>query len=106
MSVSQAAKRNKILAQKSPENDSIERSPAKTLIGLQGFELLRQSLDLTDDEEDWLRTAGEIFAKQTKAILEKWRAVIAVHEHLGRYCPAGEKKARQSRPSGRTSSPN
>ena len=94
MSGSQTAKRKKVLADEIPAYHDSDPS-AKTPVGLDECEILRQGLALTEDEQDWLRAASQVLANQTKAFLEKWRAVIALHCRSVRYCANGQKDRRQ-----------
>jgi hypothetical protein len=83
MSASQAAKPKKAVTAEFPEYDYDDPSGAKSR--LHEFQLLRQSAGLSEDDEDWLRAAGEVLANQTKALVAKWRAVTAAHPHSAEY---------------------
>ena len=71
-------------------------------ISVEEFDLLKQSAGFTHDDERWLHAAGEVLKGQTKALVGKWRGVIAVHPHLAKYSlrPNGEKDPRYSEQSG------
>ena len=75
---------------------------AKSPITLQEFEQLKRSATFTEEDEHWLRVAGDILADQTEELVGKWREVIAAQNHLARYSqkPDGEKDARYSERSG------
>ncbi len=75
---------------------------AKSPITLQEFEQLKHSATFTEEDERWLRVAGDILADQTEELVGKWREVIAAQNHLARYSqkPDGEKDARYSERSG------
>ena len=75
---------------------------AKSPINEEEFERLRQSAGFTQEDEDWLRVAGEILAHQTKELVQKWRDVIAALPHLARYSkrPDGQKDAHYSEATG------
>ncbi len=75
---------------------------AKSPINPRELEQLKQSTGLTEDDEQWLRRAGEILADQTQAVVEKWRAVISAHPHLAKYAlrPDGQKDPHYSEASG------
>lgn len=75
---------------------------AKSPINVQEFELMKQSAGFTKEDEGWLHAAGEVLADQTKALVGKWREVIAAHPHLAKYSqrPNGEKDPRYSADSG------
>lgn len=49
------------------------------------LELLKQSVGLTDDDQHYLRRAGEVLADQTEKLVERWRSVISSHPHLAQY---------------------
>lgn len=90
------------VAEEIPSYDYGEPSAAKSPISMKEFALLKQSANFTEEDEDWLRTAGEVLANQTKKLVEKWRTVLAAHPHLARYSqrPDGQKDPRYSEPSG------
>ena len=55
---------------------------AKSPITLQEFEQLKHSATFTEEDEHWLRMAGDILADQTEELVGKWREVIAAQNHL------------------------
>jgi hypothetical protein len=40
---------------------------------------------MTEEDERYLRVAGEALADQTAELVGRWRAIIAAHPHLARY---------------------
>ena len=75
-------------------------------ITMQEFEVMRQSAAFDEEDEQWLRVAGEVLADRAKALAGKWRDIIAAHPHLARYSqrPDGEKDPHCSETSGPASS--
>jgi hypothetical protein len=49
------------------------------------FELLRQTVLFSDDDERYLRMAGEVLADQTEQVLDVWYGFVAGHPHLVAY---------------------
>jgi hypothetical protein len=49
------------------------------------LECLKQTVTLTDEDIQHLRTAGDILENQTDEIIDKWRAVIGSQPHLAHY---------------------
>lgn len=66
------------------------------------LELLKQSVGLTDDDQHYLRRAGEVLADQTEKLVERWRSVISSHPHLAQYSkrPDGQPDPHYSHASG------
>lgn len=66
---------------------------AKSPINAQEFESLKQSAGFNEEDIRWLRVAGDVLFDQTKALIGKWREVVAAHPHLAKYSqtPEGEK---------------
>lgn len=75
---------------------------ARSPITPKGLELLKQSVGFTDEDERYLRTAGEVLAEQTEKLVERWRAVISAHLHLAQYSkrPDGQPDPHYSHDSG------
>lgn len=75
---------------------------ARSPITPKGLELLKQSVGFTDEDERYLRTAGEVLAEQTEKLVERWRAVISAHPHLAQYSkrPDGQPDPHYSHDSG------
>jgi len=79
-----------------------EPSVAKSPITRRELELLKESVGFTDEDERYLRTAGEVLGDQTEKLVERWRAVIAAHPHLAQYSkrPDGQSDPHYSQDSG------
>jgi hypothetical protein len=58
---------------------------AKSPVTTDDLKLLKQSVGLTDEDERYLRIAGEVLSDRTEELVGRWRAVIAAHLHLARY---------------------
>ena len=58
---------------------------AKSPITTEDLKLLKQSVGMTEEDERYLRVAGEALADQTAELVGRWRAIIAAHPHLARY---------------------
>ena len=62
------------------------REVARSPLSLQDLESLKISAGFTEDDERYLRLAGEVLADQTKQIVEHWRAgIIAGIPNLARH---------------------
>ena len=85
MSKSQTMEAVKTVADKIPGYDYGSPNVAKSPINVQEFELLKESAGFTEQDEHWLRIAGEVLADQTKELVGKWRDVIASQPHLARH---------------------
>lgn len=92
----------KMVAEEIPGYNYGSADVAKSPITTQELEQLKQSTGFTEEDEQWLRLAGEVLAEQTAALVEKWRDVIAAHPHLARYSlrPDGQKEPHYSEASG------
>ena len=65
----------------------------KSSISLQELEQIKISVGFTEEDERYLRLAGEVLGDQTKQIVEHWRSgIIASIPHLARHSrgPGGE----------------
>lgn len=60
---------------------TVPRSP----VTLAELALLKQAVSLTDEDERWLRRAGQVLADRTDAVVDAWREVIAANPHLACY---------------------
>jgi hypothetical protein len=78
--------------------DQVTPSP----ISLGEWEHLKQAATFGEEDERYLRLAGEVLADQTAAIVRCWRGVIAAQPHLARYSagPDGHPDAHYSSASG------
>ena len=75
----QITKNVRLVAPEIPGYNYGSTEVVKSPITPQELEQLKQSTGFTEDDEQWLRRAGEVLAGQTKAVVEKWRAVISAH---------------------------
>jgi hypothetical protein len=75
---------------------------ASSPISVRDLERLRQSVDFTDEDQRYLRLAGEVLADQTEELVNKWRGVISRTPHLAQYSlrPDGKPDAHYSSNSG------
>ena len=98
----QTTKNVRLVAPEIPGYNYGSTEVVKSPITPQELEQLKQSTGFTEDDEQWLRRAGEVLAGQTKAVVEKWRAVISAHPHLAKYSlrPDGQKDPQYSEASG------
>jgi len=102
MNRSQTMEKTRMVADEIPGYDYGSPNIAKSPITVNELEQLKQSTGFTNEDERWLRIAGEVLADQTKSLVEKWRAVNAAHPHLARYSqrPDGQKNSHYSEVSG------
>ena len=61
-------------------DDSLLRSP----VSLEELDALEQAAGLTQEDHQWLRTAGEILAPRAERIVDRWRTVIGSQPELAR----------------------
>ena len=75
---------------------------AKSPVSLPDLELLKKTVNFTDEDHKYLRIAGEVLADQTEEVVKKWRGVIAANPHLAQYSlgPEGKPDAHYSAGSG------
>ena len=63
----------------------------RSSVSVQEFENLKITAGFTQEDEGWLRLAGEVLAGQTARIVEHWRSrIIAGIPHLARHSRATE----------------
>jgi protoglobin len=91
-----------MVAEDIPGYDYGAASAAHSPITIKELEQLKQSAGFTNEDERWLRIAGEVLTGRTKALVEKWRSVISAHPHLAQYSqtPDGQKDPRYGEASG------
>jgi hypothetical protein len=58
---------------------------ARSPISLGDLELLKKTVNFTEEDQRYLRMAGEVLANQTEEVVKKWRGVIAANPHLAQY---------------------
>jgi hypothetical protein len=92
----------KLVAKEIPGYNYGTADVAKSPITPQELEQLKRSSGFTEEDERWLRRAGDILASRTEALVNQWRAVISAHPHLARYSlrPDGQKDSHYSEASG------
>lgn len=75
---------------------------ARSPISLGDLELLKKTVNFNDEDQKYLRMAGEVLASQTEEVVKKWRGVIAANPHLAQYSlgPDGKPDAHYSEDSG------
>lgn len=60
---------------------SVPRSP----VSLEDLDLLKQSVLFTQEDERYLRMAGQVLADQLEQVLDVWYGFVAAHPHLVYY---------------------
>ncbi len=75
---------------------------ARSPVSLADLELLKKTVNFTEEDQRYLRMAGEVLASQTEEVVKKWRGVIAANPHLAQYSlgPEGKPDAHYSADSG------
>lgn len=58
---------------------------ATSPLSLEEFELLKKAVMFTEEDEHWLRRAGEVLADQVDEILDLWYGWVGSHPHLVYY---------------------
>src|SRR5260370_39602493 len=71
---------------------------ARSPVSLADLELLKKTVNFTEEDLRYLRMAGEVLASQTEEVVKKWRGVIAANPHLAQYSlgPEGKPDAHYS----------
>lgn len=59
----------------------IARSP----LGMEELDLLKQTVLFTGEDEEYLRMAGEVLEDQTDEVLDLWYGFVGSHPHLTHY---------------------
>jgi hypothetical protein len=90
------------VAQEIPGYTYGTREAAKSTVSLSDLELLKKAVNFTEEDQRYLRFAGEVLADQTEEVIKKWRGVIASNPHLAQYSfgPDGKPDAHYSAESG------
>ena len=67
---------------------TIARSP----LGIEDLDLLKRTVLFADEDEEYLRLAGEVLEDQLEEVLDLWYGFVGSHQHLIRYFsdPDGE----------------
>jgi Protoglobin len=58
---------------------------AKSPVSVADLELLKKTVNFNEEDQKYLRMAGEVLADQTEEVVKKWRSVIAANPHLAQY---------------------
>ncbi len=58
---------------------------ARSPLGLEDLDLLKQTVLFTAEDEEYLRLAGEVLEDQTDEVLDLWYGFVGSHPHLIRY---------------------
>ena len=76
----------KTIAPEMPECACCETDGAAPLpISLADLEKLKQSIGFTQEDEKYLHLAGAVLADQTRALVDKWRGIIAGTPHFQKH---------------------
>jgi len=75
---------------------------AKSPVSPADLELLKKTVNFTEEDQKYLHMAGEVLADQTEEVVKRWRGVIAANPHLAQYSlgPEGKPDAHYSADSG------
>ncbi len=67
---------------------TVARSP----LGIEDLELLKQTVLFSDEDEEYLRLAGDVLESQADEVLDLWYGFVGSHPHLIHYFsdPEGE----------------
>ena len=67
---------------------TVARSP----LGMEDLDLLKQTVLFTEEDEEYLRLAGDVLEDQADEVLDLWYGFVGSHPHLIRYFsdPDGE----------------
>lgn len=68
------------------------REAARSPVSPADLELLKKTVNFTDEDQAYLRMAGEVLAEQTEEVVKRWRSVIAANPHLAQYSLSPEGK--------------
>ena len=66
---------------------------AQSPVSLEDFELLKQAVLFTEEDEKYLRMAGQVLADQVEEILDLWYNFVGSHSHLVYYFTDGQGNA-------------
>ena len=72
---------NKSIAGYTYGKETVSRSP----VSMEDLELLKKSVLFTEEDEKYLRMAGEVLADQVEEILDLWYGFVGSHPHLVYY---------------------
>lgn len=68
--------------------DAVAHSP----LSLHDLELLKQTVLFSQDDEKYLRMAGEVLGDQIDAVLDLWYSFVGSHPHLAAYFSTPDQK--------------
>lgn len=63
---------------------------AKSPLSIEEFELLKQTVLFTEEDEKYLHLAGEVLQDQIEAVLDLWYSFVGSHSHLAYYFSKAE----------------
>jgi hypothetical protein len=71
------------------------QATARSPLSLEDLELLKQTVLFTEEDEEYLRLAGDVLEDQVDEVLDLWYGFVGSHPHLIRYFagPGGEPNA-------------
>src|SRR5215210_3769179 len=71
------------------------QATARSPLGLEDLDLLKQTVLFTEEDEEYLRLAGDVLEDQVDEVLDLWYGFVGSHPHLIRYFagPSGEPNA-------------
>ena len=61
------------------------QAPGKSPLGIGNLDLLKQTVLFTEEDEDYLRLAGDVLEDQADKLLDLWYGFVGSHPHLIRY---------------------
>jgi hypothetical protein len=72
------------------------QATARSPLDLEELDLLKQTVLFTEEDEEYLRLAGDVLEDQVDEVLDLWYGFVGSHPHLIRYfaSPDGEPNAR------------
>ena len=68
---------------------------ARSPLGVGELNLLKETVLFTEEDERYLRMAGEVLREQTEDVLDVWYDFVASHKHLVRYFSDTQRNADQ-----------
>ena len=68
---------------------------ARSPLGVGELDLLKETVLFTEEDERYLRMAGEVLRGQTEDVLDVWYDFVASHQHLVRYFSDAQANADQ-----------
>jgi hypothetical protein len=75
-----------------PGYDFGAQTVARSPLGVEDLDLLRQTVLFTEEDEEYLRLAGDVLGDQADEVLDLWYGFVGSHPHLIHYFsgPDGE----------------